>query len=59
MTTITIAPVEGRRVRIPLSTEIITQEITVEQNAFWLRRVADGDLVIVKPVASPTAKKDA
>ena len=60
MTTVIIRPVEGRRVRLPASTEVVTAEMTVEDSPFWQRRIADGD-VTTPPKDAPAnanAKKE-
>ena len=59
MTTIIVRPVEGRRVRMPVSSEIITVEIAVEDAPFFRRRIADGDLVLVETPAAKTITKEA
>ena len=62
MSVITIAPDEGRRVRLPDSADIITEEMRVEETTYFRRKIADGDLTLVeaKPVAAPAnARKEA
>ena len=60
MTTIFIRPVEGRRVRLPESTEVVTAEIAVEDSIYWQRRLADGDVTLVPQgtTTNSNAKKE-
>lgn len=59
MNTVTIRCAEGRKVPLPDGTEVpphgSADSITVPRDMFIDRRLADGDVVIVKPAA---AKKE-
>lgn len=62
-----IRPVEGRRVTMLDSREILTRPASVQESPFWLRRLADGDVELddtpeaeipAPPPASANRKKE-
>lgn len=56
MTTVTIRCAPGRKVPLPDGTEVpahgSAESVTVPRDMFINRRLADGDVVIVKPAAA-------
>lgn len=50
MEKIKVKPVEGKRVKDPNTYLLLEGEKNVPKNSYWLRRVADGDVVIVTEV---------
>lgn len=52
-----IQPVPGRLVRDPATGREVTEVITVpDTDPFWLRRLADGDVVSADVSTKPTKK---
>ena len=47
---VTVRPATGRRVRHPVTRQIMTREATLPRDSWMERRIADGDLV---PDAAP------
>ena len=58
MRIITIKPAEGRLVRDPATGREITEPVRVDgDDGFWIRRIADGDVVEVVDQPKVTAKE--
>ncbi len=47
-----LAPVEGRRVRMP-DGSLFSEAAEVDGSTFWLRRLADGDVEYAKTAKEP------
>lgn len=60
-TTVTVRPAPGARVRMPgRAYDLLPEEgAKVPRDAFWLRRLADGDVVEVPPPAASAPKTSA
>ncbi len=58
MGSITVQPAKDRKVRDPYNHYAVVAEATeVPKNAYWLRRVAQGDVEIVEETKPTKAKK--
>lgn len=58
MKIITIKPADGRLVRDPVSGREITEPVRVDgDDGFWIRRIADGDVVEVTDQPKASAKE--
>ncbi len=60
MKIITIKPADGRLVRDPATGREVTETVRVDgDDGFWVRRIADGDVVVVndQPKASDKESK--
>ena len=58
MATLSIIPVEGRRVRDPDTALPVTEPRHVPDSAFWRARIAAGDLIAAAaPAADPIAEE--
>lgn len=47
MKKVLIKPVEGRRVIIPLRNKLLTEQMLVNLDKFWSRRLKQGDVELV------------
>ncbi|MND24074.1 hypothetical protein D3C80_144880 [compost metagenome] len=52
-----IKPAPGLIIRKPDGNKLAVEGEVVPRNSFWLKRLADGDVVAVKPAAKATNKK--
>lgn len=52
-----VRPVEGRRVRDPQTRVVLTAPCRKPRNSYWLRRIAQGDVVEVSPEQPKTAER--
>lgn len=57
--TVSVQPGEGRRVRHPATAAVIEGPVDLPRDTWLIRRLADGDLVLVHTDdAAPTAPKE-
>ena len=54
---IVVKPAKGLTVLKPDGGKLAAEGETVTRNSFWLRRLQDGDVTEVKPVAKVTKQK--
>lgn len=55
-----VKPIEGRQVPDPARGDVLPPEgRNVEPSQYWLRRIADGDVVEVTETKAPAKKKEA
>ena len=53
-----VKPAAGRLVREPVSKRPLPEKgAWVAKNAFWTRRIKDGDVSVTQPPAAPAAKE--
>ena len=52
-----LKPKEGLTIRKPDGGKLAAEGEQVSRTSFWLKRLADGDVVNVKPAAKATNKK--
>ncbi|MGU5685203.1 DUF2635 domain-containing protein [Aeromonas allosaccharophila] len=54
---IVVKPAKGLAVKKPDGSKLAAEGETVTRTSFWLRRLQDGDVTEVKPVAKVTKQK--
>ncbi len=52
-----LKPKEGLSIRKPDGSKLAAEGERVPRTSFWLKRLADGDVIILKPAAKATNKK--
>lgn len=57
MTLITVKPKAGLTVRKPDSSKLSADGEQVKRNAYWLRRINDGDVTVVQTNSATSTKK--
>lgn len=54
-----IKPVSGRRCKDPRTRELVPERgVTVPKNSYWLKRLKDGDCVLMDSEPSPEPMKE-